>query len=463
MTPNRSCPTLLTVILAATLVACQSGNSDRTAITNVTVIDAEQGVREAQTVIFAGDEIVSVQPASRRVNAAMQIDGSGKFLIPGLWDMHVHLTYDDQLTDVMPRMFLQYGVTSVRDTGGLLDKIVPVVTEMRQPDAIAPRVYFSGPLMDGTHVVYDGKSVPEIGISNQSEESARQNVQRLKDAGADFVKIYEMVSPEVFVAISDAALERNMPIASHVPLSMTASSAAAHVDSMEHLRNVELDCAANGDELLQTRLEMLENSEGLSGHALRGSIHTEQRIPASTAYDEARCQGVIENLLDVIQVPTAGLNTLSIWPPWERDDWSQAVATLPGEVQQEWESAPVWYNADDNGPYVQFANYVLRTIAEMNTAGVPIGAGTDTPIGRAIPGDSLHTELEVLVKAGLTPLEAIESATVHPAAFFGIEEQMGLIRKGMVADLLLLDEDPLLDIRNTRAIYQVIYRGRVLN
>ncbi len=208
---------------------------------------------------------------------------------------------------------------------------------------------------------------------------------------------------------------------------------------------------------------MLKNSDALSGHALRGKIHSEQRIPAATAYDEARCRGVIESLLDVIQVPTAGLNTLSVWPPWERDDWSQAVATLPDEVQDAWANAPVWYDADNNEAYVQFASYVLRTIAAMNSAGVPIGAGTDTPIGRAIPGDSLHTELEVLVKAGLTPLEAIESATVHPAAFFGLEDQMGLIREGMVADLVLLDKDPLLDIRSTRAIHQVIYRGRVLN
>ena len=119
------------------------------AISNITVIDAVNGVRERQTVIFDGDEIISVAPTSDEDPAAVQaIDGSGQFLIPGLWDMHVHLTYDDAVTDLMPRSFLYYGVTSVRDTGGLMRKMKPVVDRMREPGAVSPRVFYAGPLLD---------------------------------------------------------------------------------------------------------------------------------------------------------------------------------------------------------------------------------------------------------------------------------------------------------------------------
>ena len=155
--------------------------AESTAIVNVTVIDAQNGVRENQTVIFSGDEITSVSATSEAVTAAVTIDGNGKFLIPGLWDMHVHLTYNDAFTEKMPQMFIAYGITSVRDTGGLMNKLLPVVERMRAKDAVkAPRVYFSGPLLDGQYVVYDGVSNPEIGISNSNVETAFKNVANLK-------------------------------------------------------------------------------------------------------------------------------------------------------------------------------------------------------------------------------------------------------------------------------------------
>ena len=162
---------ILTGLVACLLAACQP-TSTGTAITNVTVIDAANGVRENQTVVFDGDEITSIQSASAEVSAAETIDGSGKYLIPGLWDFHVHLTYDDRFTDMMPAAFLSYGITSVRDTGGLMHKILPVVEAMRAESAIAPRVYFAGPLLDGQYVVYDGDDRPEIGVQNATLNKA---------------------------------------------------------------------------------------------------------------------------------------------------------------------------------------------------------------------------------------------------------------------------------------------------
>ena len=257
--------TFLLPLLMLIISSCTSTSTSLTlssaaiAIEHVTIIDAKNGQREDMTVVIDGDKILHVSPGREAPQTSKTIDGTGKFLIPGLWDMHVHLTYDDRFTDLMPATFLAYGITSVRDTGGLLHKIVPVVEEMRKPGVVAPRVFFSGPLLDGEHVVYDGNSRPEIGVRNEDVERARQNVRTLKARGADFIKIYELVSPAVFAALVEEANLQGMPIASHVPLSMTASTAGPRVDSMEHLRNVELDCANNHRELHSTRVKTLRD------------------------------------------------------------------------------------------------------------------------------------------------------------------------------------------------------------
>jgi len=256
---------LLTVFLSLTLLAACQDRPSGTAITNVTVIDAVNGVRQNQTVVFDGDEIVAVRPADETISVAKSIDATDKYLIPGLWDFHVHLTYDDRFVKTMPALFLSYGITSVRDTGGLMHKILPVVETMRAENVIAPRVFFAGPLLDGRFVVYDGIDRPEIGVQNATPQQARETISKLKEQGVDFIKIYEMVSPDVFQAMVETANELGLPIDSHVPLSMRASIAGPSVDSIEHLRNIELDCAGNSAGLHETRLERLKNPEGLSG------------------------------------------------------------------------------------------------------------------------------------------------------------------------------------------------------
>ena len=453
------------VLLAA--AACEpapEGPQSGIAISNVTVIDAVSGERPGQTVLVDGDRIVAVGAWNSIFfsGADEVIDGSGKFLIPGLWDMHVHLTFDERFTATMPEMFIRYGITSVRDTGGLMEKLAPVVERMRAESAVAPRVFFSGPLLDGATVVYDGIDAPEIGVPNPQAGTARTRVAELKSQGADFIKIYEMVSPGVFAALVEAAGTHGLPIAAHVPLSMRASTAGPHVNSMEHLRNVELDCAGNSGELLETRRRQLSAGEESSGMKLRTFLHSLQRRAAIAAFDEERCAEVLAALRNTIQVPTARLNALSMFPVFARDDWPDAFAGLPQAVREEWSGPSPWVSRDPAQRDLTVAQYTLDMIARMHEAGVPVGAGTDTPIALAIPGYSLHNELEVLVAAGLSPLEALAAATVQPAKFFSLEDEMGAVAPGMRADLVLLDANPLTDIRNTRTIDRVIARGRLM-
>jgi len=453
------------VLLAAG--ACEpapEGPQSGIAIRNVTVIDAVSGERPGQTVLIDGDRIVAVG-ASESIDlsgAHEVIDGTGRFLIPGLWDMHVHLTFDERFTATMPEMFIRYGITSVRDTGGLMEKMAPVVERMRAQGAVAPRVFFSGPLLDGATVVYDGIDAPEIGVPNPEAGTARSRVAELKSQGVDFVKIYEMVSPEVFAALVEAAGTHGLPIAAHVPLSMRASTAGPHVNSMEHLRNVELDCAANSGELLETRRRQLSAGEENSGMKLRTFLHSLQRREAIAAFAEEQCSEVLGTLRNTIQVPTARLNALSMFPPFQRDDWPEALAGIPQAVREEWSGPSPWVSRDPAQRDLTVAQYTLDMIARMHEAGVPVGAGTDTPIALAIPGYSLHNELEVLVAAGLSPLDALGAATVQPAKFFSLEDEMGAIAPGMRADLVLLRANPLTDISNTRTIDRVIASGRLM-
>jgi hypothetical protein len=460
---------IIAILLPLMLSSCTSlpsqtkaqTQTEGIAITHVNLIDAQRGLIEDVTVVIEGDEITSISRSKTKPLVSTVIDGRNKYLIPGLWDMHVHLSYDKRFTDLMPKNFLAWGVTSVRDTGGMMENMLPIITRMRSENAVSPRVFFSGPLLDGRHVVYDGHSRPLIGTTNPSAEHARENVQRLKAAGVDFIKIYELVTPEVFAALVDEAEKLNLPIASHVPLHMLASDAGSRVDSMEHLRNVELDCAKNADSLLLTRKKLME-AEPKSGYALRASLHSLQRLSAIAVLDETRCAEVLSHLTQTIQVPTLRLNALPLAPPFEQDDWKDALADMLPEVQQAWALRPESFPKNITDRDLRFSNYSLAMVKRMFDAGVPIGAGTDTPIGIAVPGYSLHRELELLVRAGLTPLQAIESATIRPAEFLHLEDKMGTIDVGKRADLVLLNANPLEDIRNTRKIDAVISKGKIV-
>jgi len=458
-------PSRRLVALAVPFVAAcaETAPSPGVAITNVTVIDAVGGARAQQTVVIRGDEIVSVEAAGDAPDVERVIDGSGRYLIPGLWDMHVHLTYDDSLTAAMPGLFLRWGVTSVRDTGGPLEELLPVVEAMRADGALAPRVFFAGPLLDGERVVYDGVGRPLLGTPNPTPEAARASVASLVEAGVDFVKVYELVSPDVFEALVAAAEERGLPIAAHVPLSLRARDVAPRVRSIEHLRNIELDCAGGPDELLAVRRSRLAQApEDEHAAELRARMHTLQRLPAIAAYDARECDDALASMSNTIQVPTLRLNAFSLRPPFARDDWYAALEAAPPSLASAWQQAGEAWRASPPAADTTFGAWSLRLVGMMHARGIPIGAGTDTPINYALPGYALHSELEMLVRAGLRPLEALRSATIRPAEFFGLEGEMGQIAPGMRADLVLLDADPLDDISNTRRIRAVVTRGRVL-
>ena len=192
---------------------------------------------------------------------------------------------------------------------------------------------------------------------------------------------------------------------------------------------------------------------------MRRGLHNAQRVPAINAYDETRCNEVLDTLTNTIQVPTLRLNTVLMLKPFERPDWPSAATALPQKVLENWQARITMLEANRLTIDHTFANWSQFLIARLLERGVPIGAGTDTPIGLGIPGYSLHTELELLVAGGMSTKQAIYSATVTPAKFLGLEETMGQIKAGMAADLILLSENPLENIEHSRSIINVMSRG----
>jgi hypothetical protein len=180
---------LLAALLAILIVLSPSSfaDTDTLLLKNVRPVDALEGERELQDLLIRDGRIVALGSGISVSDDTRVLDAGGRHVIPGLWDMHVHLSYDKRLSALMPDLFLDYGITSVRDTGGLLEEMLPIVEAMRSVPGGAPRVFFAGPLMDGSPVVYDGINAKHIGIGNPTPEAARANVKRLAAAGVDFL------------------------------------------------------------------------------------------------------------------------------------------------------------------------------------------------------------------------------------------------------------------------------------
>lgn len=451
--------------------AAEMNPAPMTAITGTTVIDAKQQIDDA-TVLIEGNTIVAVGSSSSvSVPAhAKTIDGRSKYLIPGLWDAHVHLSYFADLgIDASYPLFIANGITSVRDTGGLVDLVLPMRDAAEAPGAIAPRVYLSGPLVDGAQRVYAGlNGRPNISVGVSTPEEARAQIDELHAAGVDLIKLYEMNTPETFQAAAQRANELGLPITTHIPLSMDAIGAArAGVDGMEHLRNLELSCAANFQTLLAERRKTMADNTDMDGGDLRGTLHRMQRAAAIEAQNSDRCNEVIAVLKreQVFQTPTLTVNTIATKRLFADPDWQDTFVYLPPKIQEQWAaSAARMSNTMQPSPASEaFTQWSYAMVDKLQDSGVKVMAGTDNPIGYLTPGFSLHKELAFLVESGLTPLEALTAATLHPAEFMRVDDKLGTVEVGKLADLVLVNADPRDDIGNAHKINTVIKDGRVFD
>ncbi len=415
-------------------------------LTNVTVVDVRSGeTRPGMTVLIDSGRIVAIAPNQGAPSRGRRIDGSGKFLIPGLWDMHVHLIFGDwfpQARDVTLPLFVANGVTGVRDMGSDLEPVLAWRKAVAAGALLGPRIVTPGPMLDGPKPRFPSS------IAITTAEDGRRAVRRLKEQGVDFIKFQSQIPRAAVFAIADEAKRQHITFVGHVPDAVRASEASnAGQKSFEHLIGVFEGSSPNEDEFLTGAkgpgrfLATYDPARATSLASLLARNHTWQ------------CPTLVwERGANLIEESDFAHDSLARYAPsaWKDSTWRR----FGDQVIHE-------FNVDDLATRKRFVAKELEIVGLMHRAGIPFLAGTDTPPGVYVfPGFSLHDELQLFVNAGFSPLEALQTATLNPAVFLGLEQQLGAVEVGKVADLVLLDANPLDNIGNTRKIFAVVLQGR---
>ena len=429
--------------------AAQAPERSIVAITDVSIVDVEKGrLLGPRTVQIADGRIAAIdKPGESHIPAAAQrVDGRGRFLIPGLVDMHVHLFNNSSRrppnTWAFP-LFIANGVTAVREMASEPASIL-IVNRWRKAIAsgalLAPRILAAG-------VVVYGKP---------PEDAARQ-VDVAADVGADFIKVFSEVPESNWHAILEAARHRSLPVMGHVPAGVSLlASAEAGQRSSEHLMQAFEACAT-------IEQSVLDDRRGLAGAELVARRDA-QEARVLDAFDQRTCDRVAAALVPSGQaeVPTLVLPFVESKPIDRTPQGDPRWKYLRADEQARWVRILDDSTSLDQALAAHRWVVARKIVASLYHARVPVLAGTDTPMPRVYPGFSLQQELELFVESGMSPADALRAATRAPALFLGIGDESGSVAVGKRADLVLLDRNPLRDIRNIRGIRAVVFDGRLL-
>jgi hypothetical protein len=450
------------------LVSCSAPQPPSLAITHVTVIDVTGAPPQPDsTVVISDSRITAVGPSSSLhiPSGTKVIDASGKFLIPGLADMHVHLTGAGEPSGsrefILP-LLIANGITTVRDMGGSVVLLKQLRQEIASGDRIGPQIFFVGPYLDGDPPYFQ----PSIVVRNAQDASAA--VQQLKSDGVDFIKVQSRLQPAAYFAIAEASRRAAMRYVGHVPDAISAREASsAGQTSIEHLTGVLLACSTREDELRWRQLAAPSPYGSVSQSLERLRIWQQDLLDS---YSDAKAGQLFRTFAanHTWQVPTFPLllHLAFLTPETDLANDSR-TEYVPASVRKIWDAGRRENLANQGAAEFQMRRELVKrslsVFKQMYITGVPVMAGTDATAPNVFPGFALHEDLFYFVQAGLTPLEALQAATAKPAEFLGRLAEQGTIAPGKRADLVLLDANPLDDIRNTQKIDAVIVNGKLLN
>jgi imidazolonepropionase-like amidohydrolase/ketosteroid isomerase-like protein len=402
--------------------------------THVTVIDGTgAAAQNDMAVIIADGKIADIGKFSeiKLPKKSQVIDASGKFLIPGLWDMHVHLSKAGENT--LP-LFVTNGITSVRDMGGDYVQLLKWRKEAADGTRLSPRIKTPGALLESAENVARMKRegtvepVDKFRIGIATPEEARRAVDLMTSLGVDFIKFRTVASPEVYQAIAEESKAKGLMFVGH-QFGAPDEMIAAGQKSIEHYIYPPIITNPKHAEIYKRMVD--------------GGIYICTTMVVGdkslfVSYDDAK--KIVEDTTGKIDFRRKYLSGYLI------EDWKE-------QLEEKKQPSPV--------DYIKLKELLIKDFQEMHKAGVRIMPGTDVAVLLIYPGYSLHDELQLLVKhVGLTPMEAIISATRYPAEFFGMQKTLGTIEKGKIADLVLLDANPLDDIGNTKRINAIVMGGR---
>lgn len=464
---------LLCLIIIPLLSGCSSNEvkigPEDIAIQNVNIINVENGeVQKHMTVVIKGDQIGLIEETSkiRLSNSDKIIDGSGKYLIPGLWDMHTHLINEPYTREVFYPLFIANGITGVRvmaadcfepcdEPNMTIKQHRSLQKEIEEGKLLGPKSILASYYING---VFSGESTV---LKPGTEAHGRELARLLKDRGVDFIKIYSKLNPEAYHGITDEAKKIDLEFAGHAPLTMKSSEVSeAGQKSIEHATdNLLLDCSEIEEEMRAKLVELFDNESANITDINQLHLQMEQ------AFDSLKCQEIYEIFRknNTWIVPT--LRLLEVYYA-DTEDWKDSpnVKYMPKEEYDEFANDYGPFMVNFWGPFIPHVEERRRQmVANMQSAGVGLLAGSDVGEVGLIGGFSLHEELVSLQNVGLTPLEALQSATMNPAKYQNAMSGLGSVDQGKLADLVLLNKNPLEDIRNTQEIEAVFTNGQYLN
>jgi imidazolonepropionase-like amidohydrolase len=466
--PTSIRPLLLLSFFSLFLSACHKPHPATIAITHATVIDATGAPPQPNsTVLIDNEKIFAVGPDSTLEipTGARVIDATGKFLMPGLADMHIHLMGAGEPTGsrefILP-LLIANGITTVRDMGGDVAQLKKLKKEIDSGDQPGPQIFFTGPYLDGNPPYFQ----PSIIVQSPAEADAA--VRKLKSEGVDFIKVQSGLKPAAYFAIAEVARKENIRFVGHVPDSISATQASdAGQSSIEHLTGILLACSSREAELREQQLHPPSYKETPRQTSPRQRAWQQAVL---NSYSPEKAQKLYAKLLanHTWQVPTLPLLIeLAFLTPATDRAGDPNLKYIPQNLKKIWKQGRAESLANKTpGDFLLRAKLVeasLKAVGDMHAAGIPIMAGTDSTAPNLVPGFALHDSIADLVQAGLTPMQALQAATSKPAEFLNRSNEQGTIAPGQRADLVLLDANPLADIHNTGKIHAVILKGKFLD
>lgn len=419
---------MLALLVAATIPATFT-------ITDVNIVDVRAGrIKAHQNVVIEDRTIREIGPMVKPTGTI--ISGTGKFLMPGLWDMHVHGTATPRFAEA----FLANGVVGVRDMFGPMAQI----KSLRGRQSPAPEIIAAGKILDGPKPIWPGSfaiATPEEGIKAVNDAIAE---------GSDFIKVYSLLSRESYFAIAEEARLRKVVFAGHVPNTVTVLEASnAGQKSQEHLYGILKACSSQEAELSgPNQLSRKQLIEAL--------IKTYDPKKASAVFATFKKNQTYQCPTLVVLRSIAKLKD----PGFTDDPRLKYVSPIYKAIWNPDNDRrfKTWTPADWAAAKISFDRN-LKLVNDMQRAGVPIIAGTDVSNPYVFPGFSLHDELALYVEAGLSAAETLRTATINAAKYLGREREFGTIEPKKLAHLVLLQKNPLVDIRNTTTIEAVFLAG----